>query len=58
MPIRQSLGYFFGFLAIIFFVLAFRRPLDRDRSVTAKAHWRIGLIFAAVSLYLLLIQRF
>jgi hypothetical protein len=55
-PTRHYIGFFFGALAAIFLFLALRR--SGGHAPAAKAYVRIGLIFAAVCLYLLLNQRF
>lgn len=56
-PVAHLLGLFFAALAVVFLLLALRRrPKRNERShPAAKAFLRIGLIFAAVSLYLLLL---
>lgn len=59
MPLtRHYVGLFFGALAAFFLFLAFHRSrAGGSKHPAAKAHIRIGVIFAAVSLYLLLFQR-
>lgn len=56
LPIRSYLSFFFGALAVIFLLLAFRRRPKHNHKThpASKAFLRIGLLFAAVSLYLLL----
>jgi hypothetical protein len=44
---------FFGLLGVTFLVLAFRSS-SRQNSIAARVHRRIGLIFAAVGIVLIL----
>jgi hypothetical protein len=52
-PTRTLLGIFFGMLGAIFLVLAFRSS-SRQGSIAARVYRRIGLIFAAVGIVLIL----
>jgi tellurite resistance protein TehA-like permease len=54
LPVRSYIGLFFAVLAAIFLLLAVRRSLQHTKPV--KALLRVGLIFAAVSLVLLLLN--
>jgi hypothetical protein len=59
-PIQQYTGLFFGILAAIFLLSAFSRS-GSDSGIfgpASKAFFRTGLIFAAVSIFLLLFSRF
>ena len=58
-PIRSYLGLFFGALAALFLVLAFSRSFGKapKPAPPVKAFLRIGLIFTAVSLFLLFASR-
>jgi len=58
-PIQLYVGIFFGALAAIFLLLAFGRSKSTgERTQPVKAFVRIGLIFAAVSLSLLVSTRY
>jgi hypothetical protein len=55
-PTRSLLGIFFGLLGAIFLIMAFRSS-SRQALISARAYLRIGLIFAAVGIALILSGR-
>lgn len=58
--VQRYLSLFFGLLAAIFLLLALRRSASAsgESAPAIKAFFRTGLIFAAVSVFLLLSSRF